>query len=53
MFRLEAKIKQIKLLVLFFHFFFFYFSLGYLAAPSPQAENIDVCINMAPSIFTT
>ena len=26
--------------------------LGNLAAPSPQAENIDVCINMAPSIFT-
>ena len=25
--------------------------LGNLAAPSPQAENIDVCINMAPSIF--
>ena len=25
---------------------------GNLAAPSPQAENIDVCINMAPSSFT-
>ena len=26
--------------------------LGNLATLSPQAENIDVCINMAPSIFT-